>query len=362
MTPRKLTKIISETGFSIRNFTYSSFILNRFDHSISPNRKLHYILKKKIMKKYSWFLVLAFMAFACQLQNEKVDLSRASAADIEDYDVTAYSARGFTFTFDITINDGSKDISHLMFLFMACKEDFGYLDISHITQFQVRLEGGEWVDYLNDPELSELIKLGTGPGDECYNAELNQYFIKLDQGFDTNLEVRITLERKSSGGEVYVKAGNTQSGGGCFGPYLFDFDCASSACYEYKEETAWAAGTRYVTRGNWATFTPYAEGTVPVYAGQHHPAGAATFSAVVDGLVTITIELGEGWSLQEGDNSVKIQDYETPPSGNPSPGRFDHKGTSLTVVVPANNYYGIHLDVVKQIEVPCPCGCPNEGQ
>jgi hypothetical protein len=110
-------------------------------------------------------------------------------------------------------------------------------------------------------------------------------------------------------------------------------------------ETAWAAGTKYVAKGNWATYTPYAEGTVNLYAGQSHLAGEVEFSAVINGYVTITIDLADGWELQNVDEPVKIQDYATAPSGNPSPGLFAHKGSSLVVVVPANNFYGIHLDV-----------------
>ncbi|MFM7329768.1 MAG: hypothetical protein ACKO3B_13680, partial [Bacteroidota bacterium] len=67
----------------------------------------------------------------------------------------------------------------------------------------------------------------------------------------------------------------------------------------------------------------------------------------------ITIALNPGWSLQEVINPVKIQGYDTAPSGNPSPGRFASKGSSLTVTVPAKAYYGIHLDVRQAV------ACPN---
>lgn len=133
----------------------------------------------------------------------------------------------------------------------------------------------------------------------------------------------------------------------------------------YQEETAWSAGRRYVTRGNWATYTPYVSGgTVNIYAGQTYLAGTATFSAVAVGQVTITINLNPGFIFyydvtdQVADNNIKIQDYVSPPSGNPAPGLFTHKAsaqvgsTSYVITVPANNFYGIHLDVAR--EVPCP--------
>ncbi|MCH8546197.1 MAG: hypothetical protein LAT54_05645 [Cryomorphaceae bacterium] len=122
----------------------------------------------------------------------------------------------------------------------------------------------------------------------------------------------------------------------------------------YEGETAWSDGDRYQNPGNWATYTTYpiGGGTVNLYAGQTHLAGTVTFSAVVNGEVTIDIALNSGFVLQSGDETVKIQGYDNAPSGNPAPGGFDtYKGNALTIVVDAYNYYGIHLDVNR--EVPC---------
>ena len=118
-----------------------------------------------------------------------------------------------------------------------------------------------------------------------------------------------------------------------------------------QEETAWAAGSRYVSRGNWATYTPYngEAKSVTLFAGQTMQAGSVHFSAPMDGKVTITIELNTGWEFQDVSENVKIQDYEFAPSGNPSPGLFDHKGfasgSPFSIEVPYNNFYGVHVDV-----------------
>lgn len=136
------------------------------------------------------------------------------------------------------------------------------------------------------------------------------------------------------------------------------------ACFE--DETAWAAGTRYVTRGNWATYTPYAgaEKTVTLFAGQTMEAGTVHFSAPDGNEVTITITLNTGWrfalipsSENEFDNNVKIQDYASPPPAeNPAPGLFMWKRVAtespFSITVPLNNFYGVHVDVEHQ--VPCP--------
>mgnify|MGYP005841419887 CR=1 FL=1 len=82
------------------------------------------------------------------------------------------------------------------------------------------------------------------------------------------------------------------------------------------------------------------------------PAGTVSFSAVVDGNVTITIALNSGWRFKGNTENVKVQDYAVPPSESSSPGQFSRKGTasgsSFSITVPANNYYGVHVDVEWQ--------------
>jgi len=125
----------------------------------------------------------------------------------------------------------------------------------------------------------------------------------------------------------------------------------------WKDETAWADGHRYVRTGNWATFTSYSGSakTVTLFAGQTMNAGTVAFSAPVDGMVDITISLASDWRFAIVDENVKIQDYASSPSGNPSPGGFAHKGTAsenpFTIKVPVNNVYGVHVDVERSI--PC---------
>jgi len=117
-------------------------------------------------------------------------------------------------------------------------------------------------------------------------------------------------------------------------------------------ETAWAAGSRYVSKGNWATYTPYvADSTVTLYAGQTMEAGTVRFSAVASGNVTIAITLNEGWRFKDVEENVKIQDYASAPSVKPEPGLFEWKGdadpgeSTFEIAVPANNYYGVHVQV-----------------
>ncbi|MCP1715408.1 sugar lactone lactonase YvrE [Methanocalculus alkaliphilus] len=135
--------------------------------------------------------------------------------------------------------------------------------------------------------------------------------------------------------------------------------------YVFDGETAWAAnGTkplelRYTDRGNWATYVKYEAGKkTTLFAGQTIPVGEVTFSACDGEEVTITVTLADGWDFEDVGENLKVQDYEIAPSGNPAPGRFDHKFTvdsevkSFDITVPCNNFYGVHVNVGQWIPDP----------
>lgn len=127
----------------------------------------------------------------------------------------------------------------------------------------------------------------------------------------------------------------------------------------WEEETAWSDGQRYQMPGNWATYTAYngEAQTVVLYAGADQmEAGEVYFSApYMNGDVRIVITLSEGWRFQDVIENVKIQDYAFAPSGNPSPGQFDHKGDAypatdtFAIFVPGNDFYGVHVDVERRV-------------
>jgi hypothetical protein len=134
-------------------------------------------------------------------------------------------------------------------------------------------------------------------------------------------------------------------------------------CFVFEGETAWAANgdtpgqLRYTKRGNWATYVAYAEKCTTLFAGQTIDVGTVCFSGVVDGQVTITVELDVLWEFEDVAENLKVQDYASAPSGNPSPGLFDHKKTCdatgpCEIVVPENNYYGVHANVGQWVPDP----------
>jgi hypothetical protein len=126
-------------------------------------------------------------------------------------------------------------------------------------------------------------------------------------------------------------------------------------------ETAWSAGTPYnANQGNWATFTPYNGATtvVNLWAGQVFLAGSVIFSDVdlITGNVLICVSLNPGFRFKAVSDNLKIQGYAIAPSGNPAPGQFPNKYDANTnpycVLLPAANFFGIHIDVERV--VPCP--------
>jgi hypothetical protein len=178
---------------------------------------------------------------------------------------------------------------------------------------------------------------------------------KINFGGD-NLRVRLIMDAEYEVGVQYAlfKRGKGKKGSPpeC-GIIQFSAPaCPVSKCYDWQEETAWAAGDRYENPGNWATYSTasaLANG-VTIYAGQNSVAGTVTLTNGV-----LTISLSNGWELVPNTDAVKIQGYNSAPSGNPAPGQFNtYKGSSLTPSLATYDYYGIHLDVRKSVEVECP--------
>ena len=127
-------------------------------------------------------------------------------------------------------------------------------------------------------------------------------------------------------------------------------------------------------RGNWATYTAYSgeTKTVSLLAGQFYHAGDVTL-APEGSLVKITVALKPGFRFalnpngvnEDGEtifkNNLKIQPYDsTPAASNPAPGLFSQQSLQTTstavVLVPVANFYGIHVDIER--EIPCPVVAP----
>jgi hypothetical protein len=124
----------------------------------------------------------------------------------------------------------------------------------------------------------------------------------------------------------------------------------------FKGETAWAAngdtaGQLPYPGANWATYVKYdgVAKTTTLFAGQTIPVGKVHFSAPKDGKIKISIELEGKWVLANVLENLKVQDYKDAPTSSPSPGLFDWKktcsGTTCSIEVPLNDFYGVHVEV-----------------
>jgi hypothetical protein len=257
---------------------------------------------------------------------------KGKSGETGGYNITSSSPDGFVWTINIGTPKGTKDASHLLLQFQDC--DGNYLTGSYVASVTVN---GVAV-----PVLTSTGNTGCTVGND--NA-----FIKVEDISGKTHTVVVTLTKQAASGSINVKSG-TACG------EIVKLADRSDLCGVCRTETAWAAGSRYVTQGNWATYTPYAEGTVDLIAGQNFEAGSVSFSAVADGVVTISINFNEGWGLDVAQSEgVKIQGYSVEPSGNPAPGSFtSYKGNSLVVSVPAANFYGVHVDTAYTgSELPC---------
>jgi len=119
-------------------------------------------------------------------------------------------------------------------------------------------------------------------------------------------------------------------------------DC--STCCTWQEETAYAGGIAGSGSAWWFALDASVGGTYPIYAGQQAVQGASvTYNASTD---VITINLGNNMQLQNVNEPVKVEGYNTLPSSRPSAGLFQlYKGSNLVVQGNGSSYYVVHLDV-----------------
>jgi len=114
-----------------------------------------------------------------------------------------------------------------------------------------------------------------------------------------------------------------------------------NSCTSWQTETGFGGNNA----GNGNAWWYYYNGTEiqTIWAGQHINAGTVELR---NGYLYIT--LTNGWQLQNVNEPVKIQGYNTLPSNRPVAGQFTtYKGNSLTVQVGSFNYYVVHFDLQK---------------
>ena len=127
--------------------------------------------------------------------------------------------------------------------------------------------------------------------------------------------------------------------------------------YRCQFETAFggnkAGEENLFTRGNnaWWYYFDFAGGNEQdIIAGRDMLAGKIEFYQEDDFEASFKIKLAEGWRLDYGEETVKIQGYyeENLPTSRPAPGQFEtYKGEELEDVIDLYDYYVIHLDLIN---------------
>ncbi len=110
---------------------------------------------------------------------------------------------------------------------------------------------------------------------------------------------------------------------------------------EIRSETAFGGGTPGAGNAWWFYFDGVDQQSL--WAGQDEVIGTVE---LING--ELVIDLNSGWNLQDVNEPVKIQGYNSSdlPTSRPPAGQFStYKGKELTVAVNEFDYYVIHLDV-----------------
>jgi hypothetical protein len=125
---------------------------------------------------------------------------------------------------------------------------------------------------------------------------------------------------------------------------------------ECQTETAWGGDTGVNVNDPgawWYYYDTSGDVEQTIWAGQDINVGTVE---VADG--TVTIELTGDWDLQSGQETVKIQGYDSiddlslDPKGKPIPGMLSYKGNDISqgIFIGEYTYYAIHLDVQRCID------------
>jgi hypothetical protein len=307
------------------------------------------------MKKVLLFIPALFIAglifLGCQGENNITNPSANRLYAINDvnpvgpFNVVLLSNDNNTWIWSIALTDPSLSaLSHFNMEFGLCWDDivdaFGSAAISYDL-------GLTWDPFTPSyaPDGS-----GCGTGDVLKFDEIDEQDPKTKP-----IYLKLVLTESFPIGQVtgYAKYGPYCSSGTIDGP-----DCGTNGpCYE--SETAWGGGTRFVPKGNWATWFPTIGSDVILYAGQTINAGKVKVENIGGDNFKVTYTASAPWMFTE--LHFAYGNYVITGS-NPAPGQFPLK---MSFEEPVSSHYfefeysysgtpkfAAHAVVVK--EVPCP--------
>ena len=296
------------------------------------------------MKKGLLLMALAMFLFACQKEEFAPDGNNLllKSATVENFSPNC-GASSFTLFAGKTINVGNLVVSN----------DDNYLKVEYLVK-----EGYS---------ISEVhLWVGTDPGSVPKSSGKNaapvpgQFPYKLKDAGEYVFYIPLSslIQGDICGASLYIYAHavvgdetawseGTPFGGPRWGWYSTYTVCCDDRQeqgdeYECTEETGFGGSLIGAGSAWWYVFDTNGAATQPIYAGQNLTDATVTIS---NG--TLKIDLGS-WELQDVDEPVKVQGYNTLPKKRPAAGLFTtYKGKDLEISVSGYRYYVIHLDLKK---------------
>ena len=317
------------------------------------------------MKNLIRLLVLAFMAYACQV-DELVPLDDAPI--LQNNFSVSHGKNGSN---NRSSREASKACGEVktVTLWAGRNIDAGTVEIynNEVSLFVVYTSSGSWT-----LEETHVYVGNQVPKNKPGIIIPGKFPFKSEHPGSTTVTYEIPLADLTECFLVYTHAelkddsgaGEGAFGGDIAGPeprWHFYAKYCVQECKSCKQETAWVDGLPYGREG--ATYVEYIrEGFKrKVFNSQGTIVAHAHFSTMdAEGNVTIKFELVDGWSLTDDAEAIKIQGYDKVPKGvDPSPEQFTtYKGNEMPVTVPGYNFYGVHLDV----ELCDTCNCDPKSK
>jgi len=288
--------------------------------------------------------------------------SNSLTAMVAGYSITLSKADGqgnWVYTWELeNTNPGNgrnngtySELSHFSLIEPCFLDDFEEIFVS----WSWSTDGVNWNMLSGNPITNE----GGNPNNwSCVHPSTT--VLKFDNG-GNHVWYRLVLNVNYQIGMVdgLLKGGQWFAGGaGCIVAQLPGIVCTLEEDVIYKDETAWGEGARFVDQGSWAMYFELPTSgskTVDLIAGQYYKAGEVTVEKT-NGSYTITISLDDAL-FEDVEENVKIELYQTPPNGNPSPGSFSFKYTAdhspfTTIITPTTsmNYIAVHCDVLIPVQ------------
>lgn len=278
---------------------------------------------KKVIYSLGLFLTLATAVLvSCSKENE-TSTQRTSVSGVQPIVVTGENNGG-----NVTCDEAATSAGLTGFAYTTGKQDYPFNSESFSNGVSVTTDGTNVSWTITPPagfcvsNVAVIVKGGPAA---------NVYYYADGQSSDSGLASPVNSSGNPAGLSNLTICYNL-------------VECTTVTECDWQEETAFGGSTAGDGSAWWYAMDASTSGTYPIYAGQVAVPGASVVYDANSDL--ITINLGPQMQLQDVNEPVKVEGYNTLPASRPVAGLFDlYKGTSLSVQGNGSAFYVIHLDV-----------------